>query len=228
MKDYESKNPNKQKDLETLPMAVIDAPDATSDAGTSLDGPPSDGEGCESVTVLIVINNQVYGSLMAASVRQNLYGADADVQIAVQKGTLIETVLNHLPDVQTERIILMTEGMFILNPVTICDIGVWKMPMDRMPMLYHKSVLTEVLTYLKRNYPYADIADSYHDLTRNYDILPLPAGDWHTEPWLLPVVSNDPSIEVLSKYAQWKKFMHVSPRSWSPSLITHLKRRFQT
>ena len=228
MKSDESKTTNEQQPLEALPMDVIETPDATADTGTTLAGPPHDGEGYEGVTVLIVISNPMHGSLMAASVRQNLLGADADVQFVVQKGTLIETVLNSLPDVQTERIILMTEGMFILNPVTIYDIGVWKMPMDRMPTLYHKSALTEVLTYLKGNYPYADIADSYHDMTPNHNIRPLPAGDWHTEPWLLPVISKDPSIEAISKYAEWKKFMHVSPDSWSPSLIAHLKKRFWT
>ena len=229
----------RKKDLEPVSMAVIETSDpaATAPVGTApvgsadgtaatVAGPPRDGQGCEGVTVVIVFNDADRANITAASVRQNLIGADADVRLVRQQDTLVETLLHCLEEATAERIVLMNDAMFILNPVTLYDIGVLKKPADRMPALFHRSALLEVLTYLKANYPYADIATSYRDLTPLRDVRPLEEGDWRTSPWLLPVVSRSPDIRALSKFAEWKKFLYVSPQSWTDALTVHLKKRF--
>lgn len=213
----------------TQPVAAAEAPDTTSQTGTDVAGQdvPRDGEGCESVTIVIIARDAKHGWLMARSVMKNLIGVDADIHLVTENNlcdTDIETLQNHLPHIQTDRLIMMTEGMVILNPVTIHDIGLRKSPAAKMPTLMYKSVLKPLLQEMKADLPYADIAETYIRATP--EVKPIPVGDWRTDPWLLPVISKNPNIEAVEKFAQWKKFMHVGPDSWSDGLVKFLEERF--
>ena len=213
----------------TESVAAAEAPDTQSETGTDVAGQdvPRDGEGCESVTVVIIARDGKHGELMARSVKKNLIGVDADIQMVTGENlcdTDIETLLNHMPHIRTERLILMTEGMVILNPVTIYNIGVRKAPAAGMPSLMHKSVLEPLLKELGTDLPYADIADAYANITP--EVAPIIIGDWRSDPWLLPVVSKDPSIKAVADFAKWKKFMHIGPESWSDQLVKFLEERF--
>ena len=236
MKDYESKNPNKQKDLEALPMAVIDTPDATSDAGTSLDGPPSDGEGCESVTVIIIATDDSHGDLAARSVRENLYEVDGEIKIVYndKNESTIEMLTKCLPDVKTERIVLMYDNMIILNPVTIYEIGCRRGLLTpngvelgemRTPHLMRKSVLCKLLPYLKEQYPYADIMLEYDNYARP-GVAPVIMREWNRDNWLLPVVSASPAPDILRQWAITQRFMFIETNPWPQSVLEFLNERF--
>lgn len=198
---------------------------------------PADGEGCEAVTIVIIARDDKHAELMAQSVKKNLTGVDADIHAVTGENlrdTDVETLLEHLPHVKTERIILMTDGMFIMNPVTIYDIGLRKADMitkdiptyqTRMPMLMHKSVLKPLLEEMKRDRPYADVMDTYGSCV-NTDVKPLILKPWNTDYWLLPVVSKEPSETTLAQWAARQRFMHVSPQSWGKTVMKFLEKRF--
>ena len=200
--------------------------------------PPADGKGCESVTVIIVADNNAHGALMAHSVQRYLTGVDADIHLVTEENlrdTLVETLAEHLPHVKTERIILMTDGMMILNPVTLGDIACVKARKvgetpdynTRTPVLMHKSALDALLfAVAESGLDHIDVTDSYFKGTLPEGFTPVILGDWKSDPWLLPAVSGNPSIETVAKYAKWKKFMHISPASWSDGLVKFLEDRF--
>lgn len=230
MTEDENKNSAavKEQPENTESMETSKAPDSQS--GTIVEGPsdtPADGEGCESVTIVIIAHDEKRGELMARSVKKNLVGVDAYVHLVTGenvKDTYVETLAEHLKFVNTERIILMTDGMFILNPVTIHNIGVRKSPATNMPVLMYKSVLEPLLKEMVADIPYADVADTYAEAST--EVAPIIVGDWKTDPWLLPLISKNPSIEAVGKFAKWKMFMHVGPESWSDDLLKFLEERF--
>ena len=228
----------------TEPVATAETPDTESKTGTEVEGPdaPTDGEGCESVTVVIVCRDPRHCHLAPCSVRKNLTGVNAEILMVPisDKTTDINAVLGCLPEVKTERIILMTDSMIVLNPVTLGDVQVVKaikagtagdgsMILNfntRTPVLLHKSALEPLLLAMKEELPYGDIADTYFKGVLPEGHRPVLLGDWRTDPWLLPVVSKNPSIEAVEKFAGWKKFMHVGPESWSDGLEKYLEERF--
>jgi len=231
------KNESKATDKSTRKVTTKQQPENTksveattalaTDESSSGTATPSDGEGCESVTVIIIARNEKHGELMLRSVKKNLIGVDADVHLVTGdnvKNTDVETLLAQMPEVKTERIVLMTEGVFILNPSTIFDIGARKTPAANMPALMYKSVLEPLLKQMKEELPYADVADTYARVTP--EVTPAIIGNWRKDPWLLPVISKNPPREALEEYGAWKKFMHVSPDSWSPDLVKFLENRF--
>lgn len=240
MKKDASKKPNEEQPKDAQPVAAAETLDTQSPSGDTVEGPdnnepgqaavediPHDGPGCEAVTVVVIARDAQHGQLAARSVVKNLKGADMDVHVLDGdhlRDTDIETLLEHLPWVKTERIILMTEGVMLLNPVTICDIGVMKTPASRLPALFHKTALEDLLPWLKKNLPHADVATEYQERLCA-EVRPLELGDWRTDPWLLPVISENPSRQVLDEYGQWKKFIHVSPRSWTPGVIAFLEEK---
>ena len=67
----------------TESVAAVETPDTQSETGTDVAGQdvPRDGEGCESVTVVIIARDEKHGELMARSVKKNLIGVDADIQL---------------------------------------------------------------------------------------------------------------------------------------------------
>lgn len=205
------------------------------------DDTPRDGKGCESVTVVIIAHNENSDGLIGRLVKKNLVGVDADIHLVSGEhlmDTDIETLLEHLPLVKTERIILMTESMAILNPVTIYDIGVRKaLPLGigddgqqlldfntHMPVLMHKSVLEPMLQELKENSPHADLFDSYGRKVMP-EVRPVVIGDWRTDPWLLPVVTKDPPAKALEDFGRWKKFLYVAEPDWPQTVVEFIEAR---
>lgn len=232
---------NESKSKTTEPVETPEAPDTQSETRTDVERPadtPTDGEGCEGVTVIIVAGNKAHGALMAHSVQKYLTGVDADIHLVTEENlrdTLAETLAEHLPYVKTERIILMTDGMVILNPVTLGDIACVKAKKvgevfdfsTNIPVLMHKSALNTLLSEAAESgLDHIDVIDSYFKGTLPEGFSPVILGEWKSDPWLLPAVTRNPSIEAVGKYAKWKKFMHISPDSWSDDLVKYLEDRF--
>lgn len=221
----EEENENKTQPAAEEPQAAAESVATVETPDTDA---PKDGAGCEAVTVVIIARDEKRGELAAMSVRKNLIGVDAEVHVvsgADVCDTDVETLLKYLPLVKTERIILMLEGMLILNPVTIYDIGVQKVPADCVPSLMHKSALEQLLSWMHENAPHADIA--YENQSRVlHDVAPITLGDWKTDPWLLPIVSENPPRKALEKYAPEKKFAYVSPQSWTDEVVQFFEERF--
>lgn len=200
---------------------------------------PRDGEGCEAVTVVIIAQSEKHGELAAKSVKTYLIGVDCDVHVVTGENlrdTDIETLLEHLPYVTTERVIVMTEGMLILNPVTLHDIAIPKARLVKTipdygcvkaPVMYFRTVLNQLLPALAAEKPYASLADEYYHGICPGGYTPINVGDdWRQDPFVLPVVSKEPPVEKVKRFAEWKKFIYVSPKSWSTDLVKFLEERF--
>jgi len=231
---------NESKSKKTQPVETLETPNTQSETRTDVERPadtPSDGEGCESVTVIIVTDNEIHGELMAHSVKKNLIGVDADIHLVTGenlRNTLVETLMEHMPHVKTERIILMTDSMVILNPVTIYEIGVRKAVQitpnllsfqTNTPMLMHKSVLLPLLDDMRQNSPYADVMDTYGQCV-NTDVEPLIMKPWNADRWLLPVVSKAPFASTIAHWAATQRFMHIQSRPWPNTVEKFLEDRF--
>lgn len=216
-------------------QAAVEAPATVKTPATT--EAPADSKGCEAVTVIVIEseNFAVGAAIAVRSVRQNLKGVDADIQVV--KGDLnVETLKSSLGFVQTERIILMTANMIILNPVLLSDIALVKAKKigstitanTGMPVMVHKSALEVLLKEAEEaNQPHIDILDTYFPGTVPTGFTPFILGDWSKDPFVLPVVSKNPSIEAIGKFVEWKKFMHIGPDSWSEDLKAYLENRFK-
>lgn len=216
-------------------QAAVEAP-ATVETPATTEA-PADSKGCEAVTVIVIESEDfaVGAAIAVRSVRQNLKGVDADIQVV--KGDLnVETLKSSLDFVQTERIILMTANMIILNPVLLSDIALVKAKKmgntitanTGMPVMVHKSALEVLLKEAEEaSQPHIDILDTYFPGTVPTGFTPFILGDWNKDPFVLPVVSKNPSIEAIGKFAEWKKFMHIGPDSWSEDLKAYLENRFK-
>lgn len=234
------KTATEQQSENAKSVAAAEAPDTESEAGTDMAGQdvPSDGKGCESVTVVIIASDEKHLVLMVRSVKENLKGVDAEIHGLTGdnlKDTLVETLAEHIPHIQTERIILMTEGMIILNPVMLGDVSVVKAVkagqyfdfFTKTPVLMHKSALQGLIDALvKADRLHSDVVNDYFPGILPTNFTPVLIGDWTKDPWLLPVISKDPNIAIVKKYAEWKKFMHVGPDSWSEGMVKFLEERF--
>lgn len=207
------------------PVATVGTPDTTTQAGTDVEGlinTPKDGSGCEAVTV-IIIDYTGHGYITAESVKANLVGVDCKIRIVDSKGAQVKTLLAELPEVETERIILMEDQQQLLTPVSIYDIGVKKYrkvgkdvtPEIRVPVLMHKSVLRPMLEQLEAKAPYADVVVEYQESV-NCNVMPIVLDDWRNDPWLLPIVSEKPNVEVLRNWAVKKKFAWI--KQWTPDI----------
>lgn len=240
-KENESKKAEapKEQPESTQPLESAAAADTTTEAGTNVDRPedaPADGAGFEGVTVVIITADEGRGALMARSVKQNLKGVDADIHVVSGENlrdTLPETLLAHLPHCKSERIVLMTDGMMLLNPVTLADIAVIKgkcvgeiVDYDlRMPVMQHRSVLEEFLPEMMAEYPHGNLVSFYFEAVHG-DIRPIDPCEWNKSCWLLPVISQNPPIDVVEKWAVTQKFLYVSQQSWSDDLVKFLDERF--
>lgn len=229
----------------TQQVAAVETPETKPEAGADVEGPagaPSDGEGCEGVTVVVIETNPkaaIHAKIVARSVKQNLNGVDALVVIlSLEQGMTVPEVLGRFVNEcagSQDRLILMTDGMVILNPVTLGDIAVVKAKKvgealnynTGLPVLMHLSALKALLTEAKEaGLDHIDVVDVYFRGTLPEYFKPVILGEWHSDLWLLPVISKNPSIGAIEKYAQWKKFMHVGPDSWSGGLMKFLEKRF--
>lgn len=243
MKEDENKNaaaaaeqPENDQPLENA-EAHAPAPEAGADVDRHDDTPPADGEGCESVTVVIIARDDRHLELIGRLVEKNLTGVDADIQAVTGehlKDTDVETLLEHLPHVNTERIILMTDGMLILNPVVLGDIACPKAAKKGdfldfntlMPVLMHKSALQQLLESLKDEKPHADIVNEYFGHCMPKGFQPVVLRDiWREESWLMPVASKQPSIDALRQWGKTQKFAHIGPDSWTEDVIAYLQEK---
>ena len=92
------KNESKSKTTESV--ETPETPDTQSETRTEVERPadtPTDGEGCEGVTVIIAAI--AYGALMAQSVKKNLTGVDADIHLVTEENlrdTLVETLTDEV------------------------------------------------------------------------------------------------------------------------------------
>lgn len=245
MKEDESKTTEAaaaaaEQSEETQSVETADTTDAATGSGADVEGPagaPRDGKGCEGVTVIIIARDARHGELMARSVAHNLIGADADIHMVSGehlKESDAETLLEHLPHVMTERIILMTEGMVILNPVTIYEIGCRRGELTekgvtagegRTPKLMHKSVLQQMLPEMLKTYAGFDVALEYDGYARP-QVAPVIMRHWDKDNWLLPVISENPPLEALEKWGGTQRFAWISPRSWTETVMEFLEKRF--
>ena len=239
MKEDENKNTEAAAEQpETLEsVETVEAPDTESAPGDDVQG-PSDSEGCESVTVVIIAHDERQGNLIGLSVKKNLTGVDADIHLVTGehlKDSDIETILAHLPYVDTERIVLMTDGMIILNPVVLGDITCPKANKKGdtlnfntlMPVLMYKSALQQMLDSLKEeNKPYADIVNEYFDRCMPEGFQPVVLREvWREENWLMPVASKNPSIDAIRQWGATQKFAHIGPDSWTDEVIKFLEEK---
>lgn len=221
------------------PMESAAAADTTTEAGADVDQPedaPADGEGFEGVTVVIIETNEQCALLAAESVKKNLRGVDClVVRLELGELSLPKALLRFINEASSaERIVLMTDQMILLNPVTLADIavikgkggdGVWNYEY-RIPVMVHRSVLKDFLPEMSDN------IDSYNGFINLYfgnvhsDIYPVDITKWNESCWLLSVVSKNPPIDVVEKWAETQKFLYVSEQSWSDDLVKFLEERF--
>lgn len=221
------------------PVENAEAPDTGTPSGGQLERPdePRDGEGCEAVTVVIVETDEQHALMAARSVRQNLVGADAlVVRLGVDpQMTLIDALLRFVTEATgSERIILMTDSMVLLNPTTIHEIGCRRGVLTdkgvtlgevRTPKLMYRSVLLRLLPYLKDNFPHANVLLEYDQYARP-EVMPLLMRPWNQDNWLLPVVSAAPKPELLRQWARTQRFMYIEPRAWPKAVEEFLEERF--
>ena len=228
----------------TQSVETAETPDTTADGGAEVERPdaPRDGEGCESVTVVIIEHNEQHALLAARSAKANLLGVDAlVVRIAGMDGATDAQALQRFVNetCPTERIVLMTDDMIILNPVFLAHIALPKATKvgtneqgtdilnfsTHMPQMMYKSVLVPMLKEITELYPYTDIFDAYgHEAFRDVRPIMLPA--WNKDAWLLPVVSKNPPLEALQKWAETQCFAWISHQSWNKTVVKFLEDRF--
>ena len=219
------------------PVETVETPDTESAPGDAVQG-PADGEGCESVTVVIIARDENQGNLMGLSVKKNMTGVDADIHLVTGenlRNTLVGTLAEHLPHVGTERMILMTDGMVILNPVVLGDITCPKAfkkgdTLDfntLMPVLMYKSALQQLIDSLKEeDKPYADIVNEYFGHCMPEGFQPVVLRDvWREENWLMPVASKNPSIDALRQWGKTQKFAYIGPDSWTDEVMKFLEEK---
>ena len=226
----------------TQSVAAAQAPDTQPDAGTDVERPadaPRDGEGCESVTVIVaetLPNHPGYAKLAARSVKANLVGVDAIVAIMGydKQMPMAEALLRMLEEVGTERIILMTDDMFILNPVTIYELGCRRGELNekgvllgecRTPKLMHKSVLLKMLPEFIKTYAAFNVLLEYGEYATP-QVMPVIMRPWNQDNWLLPIVSEKPNPEALQQWAKTQRFMYVERQEFPNTVLRFLEERF--
>ena len=236
-----------KKDLEPVSMEVIETPDTAATApvgspdGTAPDvaGPPADGEGCEGVTVIVAATQDrhpEYADITVRSVKQNLMGVDALVVVMRynREMTLGQQLLRMLDYVGTERIVLMTDEMVLLNPTTLYELGCRRCErIDkgvtvgdcRTPKLMHKSVLREMLPKKIEEFAGFNPLLEY-DALASPGIMPVVMRQWNLDNWLLPVVSASPSMDAIRQWAKTQRFMFNCRSEWPRQVVKFLEERF--
>lgn len=222
----------KKQPTKVKPVENVKTPNTQTGNDSKEFNTPIDGEGCEAVTVVIISEDEERATVAARSVKKNLKGVDAEILVIGsddQRNTMPATLLELLPKINTERIVLMTSSMIILNPVTLGDIACVKGPKSgvyehNLPVIVHKEPLEAVLNHMIEHLPYAHVIDVYYKGVYP-DVQPVNIGPWDKNVWMLPVISNNPSPEALRKYGD-KKFMYISENSWSQSVKDFLNEKF--
>lgn len=242
MVENEHENPETatvQSDSQTSqPLAADQASHTAPEAGAEVARPdevrqpdePQDGDGYEAVTVVImqtVADNSTPAMIALQSLEKNLTECNAAVKhIALNADVSLEQqLLDLLPDIHTERIVLMTDRMIVLQPITLAHIAL-KKDSQGMPIMVRHSVLCQFLPWKLRELPQVPLWKAYADYVL-HDIVSLHVGDWKTDPWVLPVVSDNPSVKALETYVPRKWFLCVLSERYPESLMQWLIKYFQ-
>lgn len=166
---------------------------------------------------------------------------DADTQnwnaIIMRAATLVEV----------ERIVIMSDRMSLLRPVTLADIALLKAEVGangnqtvhllrdwqgskvkvhnyrtNMPAMFFKSTLIPVLDFVMNSKGVADfdLPTAYFNLIYA-ELMPVLL-EWTTDSWLLPVISENPDMERVRTYWLKKKFLYISDR-YGKDIIAWLK-----
>ena len=146
----------KKQPTKVEPVENVKAPDTQTGNDSEEFNIPTDGEGCEAVTVVIISEDEERAAVAARSVKKNLKGVDAEILVIGiddQRNTMPATLLEQLTKINTERIVLMTSSMIILNPVILGDIACIKGPKlglyeHNLPVMVHKKPLEAVLNHM--------------------------------------------------------------------------------
>ncbi len=224
----------------------------------------SDDPTVEAVTVLVMLTCDENDAFMLRhclrSLSKNLRGVSAEVKVIGRQkphwladSVWIDTgsdtsdhsndsdnslICRAVASVDTERIVLMTDRMFLIRPVNLADIAVLKAKVDttgnrtvkllfdamgttkhevwnyqtNMPALFFKTPMLEVLHFMLNEKK----TDDFHLPTVYFnliypDLRPLLL-DWSHDGWLLPFVSKKPDIDsaFVKKLLATKKFMYIA------------------
>lgn len=234
---------NEEKATEEQPKAVVEETQEN-----ELEDDPT----AVKLTVLVVCT-QLDSKLLRYALRslQNLRGIDAVVKVTgtekpswlahedfifVDNATnMFDTISGALKQIESKRIILMTDHNFILNPVSLADIAINKAnpepPKEKSnavkllkevfaydgriedyatsaPLYAYKEPLESVLDEMeKSNIIVEDIATVYCNLMYR-DVKPLYL-NWRNDPWIIPIVTEKPSKSVVMDYVKRKKFLYM-------------------
>ena len=235
--NYENNN---EVAASSVRVADAETPDATADAGTTLAGPPADGEGCQGVTVIVAETtpgHPEYAQLAARSVKANLVGVDALVEIMGYdpQQTLAGTLLQMFTEkMTTERIVLMTDHMVLLNPTSLFELGCrrgWLTPKgitvgeNSTPKLMYRSVLLKMLPEMMKTYAAFDVLLEYDNYARP-QVMPVIMRQWNQDNWLLPVASERPNPDSLKQWAGTQRFLVIQRVDWPQSVVEFIENRF--
>lgn len=219
----------------------------------------SDDPTAVAVTVLVLLTSDENDAFLLRhslrSLHQNLRGVAANVKVigkkkpewlaedtwldvsnATDSSSWNSIICRALTLVENERVILMTDRMFLLQPVNLADIALLKAEVSdngnktvkmvydemgttkhkvwnyhaNMPVLLYKRPLTEVLDFMlnKRKLVEFDLPTVYFNFVYP-DIRPTLL-DWSTDGWLLPVISEHPDLDRAKSFLATKKFMHIA------------------
>jgi hypothetical protein len=220
----------------------LERPDTQSTSGEDLErpDPPRDGEGCEAVTVIVAetsADHPEYAKIVARSVKANLVGADALVLIMAfsPEMTLAQALLRVLNEaMSTERIVLMTDHMVLLNPTTLCELGCRRGVLTskgvtvgecQTPKLMYRSVLLKMLPEFIETYASFDVFLEYDEYARP-NVMPVIMRPWNQDNWVMLVASDNPKPELLSQWAATQRFMSIIRPEWPRSVVRLLQERF--
>ena len=251
-----SKDKQNQSEIEPVASEVLQQETPVEQPQVEQPQPPieviEDDPTAVKLTVLIVCT-QLSGELLRYALRslQNLRGIFAEVKVTgtdkpawlahedfifVDKATnMFATICGALKQIENERVILMTDHNFILNPVCLAEIAINKAypepPKEKSnavkllkesfdyndriedyatstPLYAYKTPLIEVLNAMKpASITIEDIATIYCNLLYK-DVKPLYL-NWRNDQWVLPVVTEKPSKSVVMEYAKRKKFLYM-------------------
>lgn len=219
------------------------------------------------VTVLVTVTSPANDFLLLRhclrSLRKNLRGVKAEVKAIgserpswIDCDTWLGTVMGDLNAcimtaaicVKTERVIMMTDRMHLLRPVSLADIallkalpeGSYNKTVDwlvekqgttkhqvwnydtHMPLYVFRSQLEKIAGFMAEENAFTeDLPTIYNNLL--YPDMQPTLLDWSTDSWLLPVVSAHPSMERMKSYLTKKKFIWISPNSEGAEVVALLK-----
>lgn len=220
----------------------------------------------EAVTVIVLLTRPQDDALLLRhslrSIEKNLRGVAADVRVVgkqrpewlAEEAWLMSDdpllnlrVKDVLPLVKTERVVVMTDRMFLIRPVSLADIAVRKADLSQtettkmlieqqgttkhevfnfdtlMPVLLCATPLRQILDYLTNEVKVEDfdLPTVYFNLLAP-ELRPLIV-DWRNDDWLLPVVSSSPNKERINRLLARKKFLYFYPQAEGEAMVSLLK-----